>query len=77
MGLVRANSPQQSLHTEWCNHRAKGPPFDFGGGRGCNPPLNAATVQPGPVVKGRDDTVCTLLVPLTLPVAGQVTARTA
>jgi hypothetical protein len=38
--------------------------------------MSAATVQPGAVV-GRSTRVCTLPVPLMLPVAGQVAARAA
>ena len=51
MGLVRANPPQQSPHTERCTRRRRSV-VQWEWGRGYNPLLNAATVQPGPVVRG-------------------------
>jgi hypothetical protein len=68
MGLVCANPPQWSPHTNWCNHRRRG--CRLMGGES-NPPLSASTVQPGPGSEGFYDTVCDLPVPLRLPGAGQ------
>ena len=49
----------------------------MGEGGGSNPPLNAATVQPGPVIGGRYARVGILPVPLRLPAVGQVGAEAA